>query len=34
MHSVKRNNQIRASDVLMLVAVVGTILGGIITLLA
>jgi hypothetical protein len=34
MTSAKRNNQIRVSDVLMLVAVVGTILGGLFTLLA
>jgi len=33
MTSVKRNNQIRVSDVLMLVAVGGTILGGLFTLL-
>jgi hypothetical protein len=34
MMSAKRNNQIQASDLLMLVAVAGTILGGLFTLLA
>jgi hypothetical protein len=34
MSSAKRKNQIRISDLLMLVAVVGTILGGLFTLLA
>jgi hypothetical protein len=34
MTSAKRNNQIRATDLLMLVALGGTILGGLITLLA
>ena len=34
MISTKRKNQIRVTDLLMLVAVVGTILGGLITLLA
>jgi hypothetical protein len=34
MTSAKRNNQIKASDLLMLVAVAGTILGGLFTLLA
>jgi hypothetical protein len=34
MTSAKRNNQIQASDLLMLVAVAGTILGGLFTLLA
>jgi hypothetical protein len=34
MPSAKRKNQIRISDLLMLVAVVGTILGGLFTLLA
>lgn len=34
MTSAKRNNQIRVTDLLMLVAVGGTILGGLFTLLA
>jgi hypothetical protein len=34
MTPVKRKKQIHASDVLMLVAVAGTILGGLLTLLA
>jgi hypothetical protein len=34
MMPAKRKNQIHASDVLMLVAVGGTILGGLLTLLA
>jgi hypothetical protein len=34
MTSAKRNNQIRVSDLLILVAVGSTILGGLITLLA
>ena len=34
MTSAKRNNQIQASDLLILVAVAGTILGGLFTLLA
>jgi len=34
MSSAKRKNQIQVSDLLMLVAIIGTILGGLYTLLA
>jgi hypothetical protein len=34
MSSAKRKNQIQLSDLLMLVAIIGTILGGLFTLLA